>query len=124
MDRSPATMSPSAHTGSNALWWVKVLHTLAWAVFASAIVVVLVAVASGALVLAGWCSVLVWLEVAVLLLNGMRCPLTGVAARYTDDRSPNFDIFLPAWLAQYNKLLFGTVFVVSQFFLVARWLFS
>ncbi len=50
----------------------------------------------------GWAaalSALVLVEVAVLLANRMRCPLTGVAARYTKDRSPNFDIYLPVWLA-------------------------
>jgi hypothetical protein len=30
----------------------------------------------------------------------MRCPLTGIAARYTDDRRDNFDIYLPPWLAR------------------------
>jgi hypothetical protein len=35
-------------------------------------------------------------ETVVLVLNGWRCPFTGVAARYTDDRRDNFDIFLPA----------------------------
>ncbi len=38
-------------------------------------------------------------EVAVLAFNGMRCPLTDLAARYTDDRRDNFDIYLPLWLA-------------------------
>jgi hypothetical protein len=40
----------------------------------------------------------------VLWLNGWRCPLTDVAARYTDDRRANFDIYLPEWLARYNEL--------------------
>jgi hypothetical protein len=56
---------------------------------------------------------LVFVEVAVLAVNGGRCPLTAVAARYTDDRRDNFDIYLPLWLARYNKLIFGTLFVVG-----------
>jgi hypothetical protein len=43
--------------------------------------------------------------VLVLLFNGMRCPLTAVAARHTDDRRDNFDIYLPEWLARWNKHL-------------------
>jgi hypothetical protein len=43
------------------------------------------------------------IEVAVLVLNRMRCPLTGIAARFTEDRRANFDIYLPLWLARYNK---------------------
>ena len=34
---------------------------------------------------------IVLLEVAVLLINGWRCPLTIVAERYTTDRRHNFD---------------------------------
>jgi hypothetical protein len=44
-------------------------------------------------------------EVVVLALNNLRCPLTGVAARYTEDRRDNFDIYLPLLLAHYNKLV-------------------
>jgi hypothetical protein len=38
----------------------------------------------------------VLLECAILGLNKGRSPLTDVAARYTADRSPAFDIYLPA----------------------------
>jgi hypothetical protein len=48
-------------------------------------------------------------EVVVLAVNGWRCPLTGVAARYTDDRRENFDIDLPLWLARHNKRIFGAL---------------
>jgi hypothetical protein len=61
-------------------------------------------------------------EVVVLALNRMRCPLTGVAARYTDDRRPNFDIYLPEWLARNNKRIFGTLYALAVLFLLARWL--
>ena len=43
----------------------------------------------------------------------MRCPLTDVAARYTSDRRDNFDIYLPLWLARYNKHVFGTLYVAG-----------
>jgi hypothetical protein len=51
----------------------------------------------------------------------MRCPLTGVAARYTDDRRDNFDIYLPLWLARYNKLIFGSLFAAGLLFTLACW---
>ncbi len=60
-------------------------------------------------------------EVAVLFLNRMRCPLTAVAARYTDDRRDNFDIYLPEWLARYNKLIFGTSFGAGCAFALIQW---
>lgn len=71
-----------------------------------------------ALVLIG--AVLV--EVLVLLINGWRCPLTGVAARYTDDRRDNFDIYLPLWLARYNKEIFGALFIAGLLFTWALWI--
>jgi hypothetical protein len=52
----------------------------------------------------------------------MQCPLTGVAARYTDDRRPNFDIYLPEWLPRNNKQIFGTLYAFAVLFLVVRWL--
>jgi hypothetical protein len=65
---------------------------------------------------------IVGFEVAILLLNGLTCPLTNVAARYTNDRRANFDIYLPEWLARNNKTVFGTLYVVTILFLAARWI--
>ena len=36
-----------------------------------------------------------------------------VAARYTDERRANFDIWLPEWLARHNQSIFGTLFVAG-----------
>lgn len=98
------------------------VHTGAWVVFASATLAIPVATAFGAVNAAIWLSAAVWVEVLILLANGMRCPLTGIAARYTAARGDNFDIFLPAWLARYNKLIFGTLFAVAEVWLLWRWL--
>jgi len=53
-------------------------------------------------------TALVACECALLAANRGRCPLTDWAARFAEDRSANFDIFLPDWLAQNNKTTFGT----------------
>ncbi len=63
-------------------------------------------------------------EVVVLLVNGMRCPLTPIAARFTDDRRPNFDIYLPQWLARRNKEIFGALFVGGLIYAVIAWLIA
>lgn len=44
-----------------------------------------------------------------------------VAARYTGDRNDNFDIYLPLWLARYNKPIFGTLFVVGVAVALCAW---
>lgn len=113
-------MAPSADA-ARVLWQIRMAHTLAWAVFAGAIVAIPAVTLAGHLRAAAWLSALVWIEVAILAANRMRCPLTGIAARYTDDRSDNFDIFLPAWLARHNKLLFGTLFAAGEVLLAATW---
>lgn len=65
--------------------------------------------------------VVVLVEVIILFINGMRCPLTAVAARYTDDRRDNFDIYLPLWLARYNKSIFGSLYIAGVAYTLARW---
>lgn len=107
---------------ASALWRIRVIHSVIWAVFAGAIMALPVAVAAGAWALAWGLSALVWVEVAVLIVNGMRCPLTAIAARHTTDREANFDIFLPLWLARHNKLVFGSLFALGEGFLLWRWL--
>ena len=63
----------------------------------------------------------IFVEVLVLMVNGLRCPLTDVAARYTEDRRDNFDIYLPIRIARYNKLIFGSLFVAGILFTIAMW---
>ena len=63
----------------------------------------------------------VLVEVLVLIANDGHCPLTAVAARYTTDRRDNFDIYLPEWLARYNKLIFGSIYLFGVAVTFARW---
>jgi hypothetical protein len=70
---------------------------------------------------AAWSAGIVLLEVLVLVFNKFACPLTGVAARYTEDRRDNFDIYLLVWIARHNKGIFGTLFVLGALFALARW---
>ena len=101
-----------------ALRLVKLAHTAAWAVLAGCVVAVPVMVGAGYFRSALACAAIVAVEVLVLAANAWRCPLTSIAERYTTDRRDNFDIYLPAWLARYNKLIFGTLYVVGLLFLL------
>ena len=107
-----------------ALHVVKVIHTLAWAIFAGCILAIPVLAWRGQFGSVVVATILVFIEIAVLIANEWRCPLTNVAARYTDDRSDNFDIYLPLWLARNNKLIFGWLFAVVLVFALALWLES
>lgn len=100
---------------------IKVLHTAVWAVFAGSIVLIPVASLLQWWRLAFSLMGLVWLECLILVFNRMRCPLTGVAARYTDDRRANFDIYLPLWLARYNKHIFGALYLGGVVLTIMLW---
>jgi hypothetical protein len=101
---------------------VKVLHTVVWAFFASCVFGILAAAAQHRLVAAAVLIGLVALESLVLAFNHWRCPLSDVAARYTAAREDNFDIYLPLWLARYNKQIFGALYVVGIVWTVWVWL--
>ena len=105
----------------NALGRIKAVHTVIWALFVACILAIPI---FGWLELYRyvlWLTAIVVVEILVLALNDWQCPLTGVAARYTDDRRDNFDIFLPLWLARHNKTVFGSLFVFGEAIVFLRW---
>jgi hypothetical protein len=117
-----SAMSPDRDNAARRLHAIKATHTCAWGIFAGCIVAFPVLAARGQFGLASILVAIVCAEVLVLAVNGMRCPLTAVAARYTSDRADNFDIYLPLWLARYNKRVFGSLFVAGLIFSAWQWL--
>ena len=111
---------PTIVARARALTAIKVVHTLVWTVFAGCIVAIPIASFREAHRAAFWLVAIVAIEVVILALNRWSCPLTAVAARYTDDRRANFDIYLPRWLARHNKTVFGGLYVGGVAFAVAR----
>src|SRR5688500_18990479 len=101
---------------------IRLLHTLVWVFFAGCILAMLCFAVAADYRTAFVLAAVVSIEVLILLLNGMRCPLTGWAANYTTDRHSNFDIYLPNWLARYNKLIFGTLYFAGIVIALAGWL--
>ena len=118
---------PDQRRSRNAVWnllVVKFVHTVVWAFFATSIIAVPVLAWSHHF---EWAIILILtiaVEVVVLAANGMRCPLTDLAARYTNDRHANFDIFLTEWLAKHNKTIFGTLYVAAVVLTLCRWLIT
>jgi hypothetical protein len=100
---------------------VKIVHTVVWAFFVLCIAAIPVLASRGEYVAATWFVGIVFVEVLVIVLNRWRCPLTPVAARYTEDRRANFDIFLPEWLARHNKLIFGGLYLAGIVILILGW---
>ena len=100
---------------------VKIVHTLVWALFAGCIVALPIATWHENIRVAMILMAIVGFEVLVLLVNRLRCPLTGIAARYTQDRRDNFDIYLPLWVARYNKQIFGSLYVAGILYTLLQW---
>ncbi len=117
---SPATQLASSRDCR--LTAIKLLHTAVWAVLAGCIVAL---PAAAFLRHFGWALILTIIiigECVVLAANRGRCPMTDWAARFTADRADNFDIYLPNWLARYNKTIFGSLFVVNEVVVLWQWL--
>ncbi len=92
---------------------IKSLHTLIWVGYNIVIFYLLFAVLTDRIDRLFWIGLaLVGLEVLVLLLFRMYCPLTLIARRYSDSAAANFDIYLPHWLAKYNKAIYGGLMVL------------
>jgi hypothetical protein len=101
---------------------VKLVHTVVWAVFAGCVVAIPWLTWHRRFAAAVVLATIVLGEVVVLWYHRWSCPLTAIAARYTDDRRANFDIYLPEWLARHNQRIFGSVYVIGVAYLAARWL--
>jgi hypothetical protein len=105
---------------------IKLAHTVVWGLMVVCILGIPVAAVRRRF---GWAlglALVIVGESVVLALNGMRCPLTDLAAQYTPAPAsgplpPNFDIFLPAWIALHNKTIFGTLFVLNVAFALWWW---
>jgi uncharacterized membrane protein len=113
---------PFATLGS--LVAIRILHTIIWAFFAGCIIALPIAGLLRRFRLGAILTGLVLVECAVLAVNRGRCPLTDIAARFTAERADNFDIYLPLWLAHYNKTIFGALFVAGEILLLGCWVAS
>ncbi|MCL2052802.1 MAG: hypothetical protein FWG91_13905, partial [Lachnospiraceae bacterium] len=79
---------------------VRLVHTIIWCVLVTAILYILYAgILDRVNMLVLFCIGLVFIECSILLICRLKCPLTLLGYRYTDNHAIGFDIFLPAWLA-------------------------
>ena len=104
---------------------IKVLHTMIWVFYNLVIFYLLYAVLANKINKWVWISIgLVLLEGIVLLVFRMKCPLTVVARKYSDSTDDNFDIYLPNWLAKYNKVIYTSIFLIAIVVLVYQLAFN
>ena len=96
------------------LFVIKLVHTLAWAFFVSAILYTLYSGVTGTINKLTWIAIFFTIgEGLVLLAFKWNCPLTLIARKYSNSNKDNFDIFLPNWLARHNKFIFTSIFILA-----------
>lgn len=100
---------------------IKIIHTAIWIFFNVVIFYMLYAVTLGEIDLRLWIGYgLIVLEAIILLVFKFFCPLTIMARKYSDSPKSNFDIYLPEWLAKYNKQIYSAIVVVIIGFTIYR----
>ncbi len=100
-------------TNKEKLIAIKIVHTIIWIFFNVVIFYMLYAVTLGEINFWLWIGyALIGLEIIVLLIFNFFCPLTIMARKYSDSSKNNFDIFLPEWLAKYNKQIYTIIIVI------------
>lgn len=101
------------------------IHTVVWVMMVAVIGYVVWSGVTGNISLYSWLAVAVVCgEGLVLLAFKGHCPLTGVARRYSLSAKDNFDIYLPEWLARYNKQIFTTIFCIGLLLMLFRYFFG
>lgn len=100
---------------------IKTVHTIIWLFYNVVIFYLLYAVICNKIDIWVWiCIGLVILEGLVLLIFKLFCPITIIARKYSDSTKANFDIYLPNWLAKYNKKIYTTLFIIALIILIFR----
>lgn len=100
-------------TGQTKLIIIKIVHTVIWIFFNIVIFYMLYAAITNKLDTWLWIGYgLFVLEGIVLLFFKFFCPLTIMARKYSDSTKDNFDIYIPNWLARYNKLIYTSILAV------------
>ena len=111
-------------TSITKLTLIKMIHTLIWIFFNVVIFYLLYAVVTDKIDRWIWIGLgLFVLEGLVLLIFKMKCPLTIIARKYSGSIKDNFDIYLPNWLARYNKIIYTSLLVIIIIILICRLLF-
>ena len=100
---------------------VKVIHTIIWVFFNLVIFYLLYAVVADKIDKWVWiCISLILLEGVILLVFKNICPVTLIARKYSKSQKDNFDIYLPNWLARYNKQIYTTIVLIAIVILIYR----
>ena len=105
--------------GRQKLILIKGLHTVIWVFFNIVIFYLLWAVISNRIDRWVWtCLGIILGEGLLLLLFKNICPVTLMAKKFSSSDEANFDIYLPNWLAKYNKTIYTIIVFIAVLILI------
>ncbi len=100
---------------------IKIVHSIVWLFFNAVLFYLFYAVITNRIDNWVWIGLGSFLaEGIVLLIFRNFCPLTLIARRYSDSTKDNFDIYLPEWLAKYNKKIYTSLLGIVILILAYR----
>ena len=107
-----------------AVFYIKLIHILLFfLIFASTGYVFITALLDSINQLTWWALAIVIVEMAALMINDWRCPLTDLAEKQGADVGSVADLFLPPWVSDHLFFIFGIVFTASCLLLGWRLLY-
>ena len=108
-------------TSKNKLIIIKTFHTLIWLFFNVVFFYLALAVIVNKIDNYVWIGIsCIALESMVLLFFKWQCPFTILARKYSSSIKDNFDIFIPNWVAKYNKPIYTSLFIIIILGLIYR----
>jgi len=103
------------------LFYLKITHTIIWVFYVLLFFYILYAAIINRLDVYFWIAVgFEIIEVIILAIFKGICPLTILGRNYTDNPEVGFDIYLPKWLAKYNKIIYGTGLALVMILIIYR----
>ena len=100
---------------------IKIIHRTVWLFFNAVLFYLLYAVVTNRINKWVWIGLGCFLaEGIILLIFKNFCPLTLIARRYSNSTKDNFDIYLPEWLAKYNKKIYTSLLGIVILILIFR----
>jgi len=104
---------------SKTVFYIKLIHSLLFFLIVICTIYLLYSAGFDQITtLTWWAFAVVVIEMAALILNDWRCPLTDLAERRGAQVGSVADLFLPKWLSDYLFLIFGIVFTITCLLLV------
>jgi hypothetical protein len=108
-------------TSQQKLTIIKYSHTAVWLFYNIVIFYLLYAVIADKIDKWVWIGFgLILAEGLILIIFKNICPITVVARKFSNSTKENFDIFLPVWLARYNKIIYSSIALIIFCILIYR----